>query len=225
MPRFVIFDVDGVLLRLTPPEEEGFFLALKELHGLTGLSRDWNAYRVRNDVDIVGEILEDHFGRPPTAAEFEAWRTRYLEILNDWLTRGVFEVEAIPGAAGLLAGLASRGIATGIATANVIDCARIRLERAGMWRHVGSSAGAEGGGAKRVILERLMTRIGAARDEVIYVGDNLNDLEAGLALARHFIGFSTDAGQRARLRDGGARYLAGTHAETGAMLDEFLKQR
>ena len=47
----VIFDVDGVLLHLTPEEEDAFFRPFEDLHGLTGLSRDWNSYRIRNDVE------------------------------------------------------------------------------------------------------------------------------------------------------------------------------
>jgi FMN phosphatase YigB (HAD superfamily) len=44
----VIFDVDGVLLDLTAPEEDAFFLAFERRYGITGLSRDWDNYRVRN---------------------------------------------------------------------------------------------------------------------------------------------------------------------------------
>ena len=41
----VIFDVDGVLLHLTPEEEDAFFRPFEDLHGLTGLSRDWKRQR------------------------------------------------------------------------------------------------------------------------------------------------------------------------------------
>src|SRR5690606_8860878 len=40
----VIFDVDGVLLDLTRPEEDAFFAPFERLYGLTGLSRDWDSY-------------------------------------------------------------------------------------------------------------------------------------------------------------------------------------
>ena len=53
MDSAVIFDVDGVLLDLTAPEEDAFFLAFARLHGLTGLSRDWDSYRIRNDEHII----------------------------------------------------------------------------------------------------------------------------------------------------------------------------
>ncbi len=43
-PAAVIFDVDGVLLDLTPPEEDAFFAPFARRHGLAGLSRDWDSY-------------------------------------------------------------------------------------------------------------------------------------------------------------------------------------
>ena len=36
----VVFDVDGVLLELTAPEEDAFFLVFERHYGITGLSRD-----------------------------------------------------------------------------------------------------------------------------------------------------------------------------------------
>ena len=53
MPKAVIFDVDGVLLHLSPAEEDGFFEPFREAYGLTGLSRDWNAYHIRNDLQGI----------------------------------------------------------------------------------------------------------------------------------------------------------------------------
>ncbi len=61
----VVFDVDGPLLDLTRPEEDAFFVPFERLYGLTGLSRDWDSYRTRNDEDIIREILENHLGRAP----------------------------------------------------------------------------------------------------------------------------------------------------------------
>ena len=83
MDRAVIFDVDGVLLDLTTAEEDAFFLAFERLHGLTGLSRDWDSYRVRNDEHIIAEILERH--ELPKSAH-EAIVAEHLAILSDGLS-------------------------------------------------------------------------------------------------------------------------------------------
>lgn len=223
MPRFVIFDVDGVLLHLTSREEDGFFEPFRILYGLTGLSRDWNSYRIRNDVHIVEEIFETHLKRKIAPLEFEAWRARYLSLMADWLKQNVFTVEVVPGALELLSDLKSAGVPTGIATANILDAARLRLESAGLWALLAHARGAEGGGAKKAILARLIADLGARRSDIIYIGDNLNDLDAGLAHAGRFIGFSTNPEQRSLLKRHGAEFTAGDHRETRAILKALLQ--
>jgi phosphoglycolate phosphatase-like HAD superfamily hydrolase len=222
MPKAVIFDVDGVLLHLSPAEEDGFFEPFREAYGLTGLSRDWNAYHIRNDLHIVQEIIETHFGRAATAQEVEAWRRRYLEIIQQWMQRGVFAVEPVAGAVDLLCDLGRCGTLIGIATANIIDAARIRLEAAGAWPHIRHWAGAESGGPKKQILGKLVSDLGLTSRDVIYVGDNLNDFEAGREHAGHFIGFSSSARQRQYLKECGVVLLAGNYRETRLLLERLL---
>jgi phosphoglycolate phosphatase-like HAD superfamily hydrolase len=223
MPKAVIFDVDGVLLNLTPPEVDGFFEPFREIYGLTGLSRDWNSYRTRNDVLIVEEIIGTHFKRPLKPDEFSAWRQRYLEIIRDWLARRVFAVEVIPGALDLLRDLSASGVITGIATANIIDAARIRLESAGLWPHIHYASGAEDGGPKQEILAHLVSRLGLRQGDVIYIGDNLNDVAAGHSVAGHFIGFSTEREQRRILRNHGAELVVSNHMGTRRLLKPLLE--
>ena len=81
MDRAVIFDVDGVLLDLTAAEEDAFFLAFERLHGITGLSRDWDSYRVRNDEHIIAEILERH--GLPTVRMRRWWRSIWRSCPRD----------------------------------------------------------------------------------------------------------------------------------------------
>jgi phosphoglycolate phosphatase-like HAD superfamily hydrolase len=222
MPKAVIFDVDGVLLNLTPAEEDGFFEPFREAYGLTGLSRDWSAYNIRNDLHIVREIIETHLGRAATPGEVHAWRRRYLQIVEDWMERGRFAVQPIAGAFELLRDLCGSGTLTGIATANIIDAARLRLEAVGFWPHIRCAAGAESGGPKKQILGKLISDVGLPPGDVIYVGDNLNDFEAGREHAGHFIGFSSSARQRQYLRDCGVVLLAGDHRETRLLLERLL---
>lgn len=222
MPKAVIFDVDGVLLHLSPAEEDGFFEPFREAYGLTGLSRDWSAYDIRNDLHIVREIIATRLGRMATPEEVQVWRSRYLEIIQDWMARGIFAVQPIAGAFDLLRDLCSSGTLTGVATANIIDAARMRLEAVGFWPHIRCAAGAECGGPKKQILGKLISDLGLSRDDVIYIGDNLNDLEAGREHAGHFIGFSSSARQRQYLKERGAVLLAGDHRETRLLLERLL---
>ncbi len=210
MDSAVIFDVDGVLLDLTPAEEDAFFLAFARRYGLSGLSRDWDSYRVRNDEHIIAEILETH-GLPP--ADHAQVVADYLSILEEGLSSGALNAVRIAGAAEMLGQLSGQRL--GIATANLLSAARQRLESQGLWHHVQDLAfGAEGSGHKRETVARAIAATGLPRERIVYIGDNLNDVDAGLANGVHFIGFSVDDARREKLGKAGARHLAADHGET-----------
>lgn len=219
MDSAIIFDVDGVLLELTAAEEDAFFLAFEHRYGLTGLSRDWDAYRIRNDEHIIAEILEAN-GLP--AADHAAVVSRYQAILADGIRDARLLPVVIPGTRELLAGLASNH-RLGIATANLLGIARLRLEHHGLWAPVASLAfGAEGSGHKRETVSRAIAATGLPKSRIVYIGDNLNDVDAGLANGVHFIGFSTDPARRRKLAAAGAAHLAASHDDTARLISRFL---
>jgi phosphoglycolate phosphatase-like HAD superfamily hydrolase len=210
----IIFDVDGVLLDLTRVEEEIFFEALSRFVPTENLSRDWNSYRIRNDDDIIAEILERTLSpvdlKPKVIAHYAAL-----------LTSSNLQSKPITGAAGLVAAL-SGNVRLGIATANLLFAAKHRLQQAGFWTAVSQHAsGADGGGHKSVILGRTITGL-PPQTHVIYIGDNINDVEAARVHDVMFIGFSEDALRRDKLRRAGAKHLSATHVETLALINQML---
>jgi phosphoglycolate phosphatase-like HAD superfamily hydrolase len=218
----VIFDVDGVLLDLTPQEEDAFFWAFAKLHGLEGQSRDWDSYRIRNDEDIITEILERYFGRQPSRDEHRAIITAYLNHLASDIDLKRLAPSPIEGAADLLGRLKGRA-RLGIATANLREAAELRLAACQMWTPVQDHAfGADGGGAKRDILGRAIAATGLPRERIVFVGDNLNDVEAGLAHGVHFIGFSRDETKCRRLVGGGAKLVCNHHQDTLKHIEQAL---
>lgn len=211
MDSAVIFDVDGVLLDLTPAEEDAFFLPFERRYGLTGLSRDWDSYRIRNDEHIITEILERNALPQLDSVSVIA---DYLAILNS----GTVEAKEIAGAKALLDTLSQRA-RLGIATANLLCAAKLRLQARGLWKPVrGLAFGADGSGHKRETVARAVSATGLPEHRIVYVGDNINDVEAGLANGVHFIGFSEDASRRAKLARAGARHISGDHAETSEII-------
>jgi len=220
----VIFDVDGPLLDLTRPEEDAFFVPFERLYGLTGLSRDWDSYRTRNDEDIIAEILESHLGRAPREGERRQVIDLYGEVLREGFSSGRLKASAVPGADALLDRLASLpGMALGMATANLRRAAEIRLRAAGLWNPVSRYPGAaDGGGAKRQVLARVIRDIDLPPQRIVFIGDNLNDVEAGRANGTHFIGFHWEESRRKRLSDNGAAHVSGDHEETYRLIERLL---
>jgi HAD superfamily hydrolase (TIGR01549 family) len=210
MDSAVIFDVDGVLLHLSKAEEEIFFEALSAFVPTHNLSRDWNSYRIRNDDDIIAEILERN-GK--AAALKQDVIAHYLATLEKALNAHL-KSSPVPGASELLQNLHGKA-RLGIATANLLTAAQLRLQHAKLWDFVGHTAqGADGGGHKRYILARLLQRIDLTPSRVVYVGDNLNDFEAGTRNGVHFIGFSIDPEKRRALSQNGALLVTENHLET-----------
>jgi phosphoglycolate phosphatase-like HAD superfamily hydrolase len=215
----VIFDVDGVLLELTRPEEEIFFTALSRYLPTESLSRDWNRYGIRNDDDIISEILERNVMSNKIKPEIIA---HYIALLDRAVTSGAIVTQEIPGVVTRLKDVQPFA-SIGFASANLREAARLRLQAVGLWGHVSSHAfGADGGGHKHEILARALATSNVPKSRVVYVGDNVNDLVAGRENGVHFIGFSADAQRRQQLSGAGARFLAQNHVETLDFVRHFL---
>jgi len=217
----VIFDVDGVLLELTRAEEDAFFVPFERRYGLKDISRDWNAYAIRNDENIIAEILARH-GLPEH--EYAAVVADYLEVLKLQLADGTIETIAISGALELLQNLHG-SLQIGIATANLRSAAELRLKHAGLWDHVSACAhGADGGGHKREILACAIATTGLPKSRIVYIGDNLNDVAAGLSNGVHFIAFSTDLGRLAELKRAGANHTSNNHLDSFRLIGHLLQR-
>jgi phosphoglycolate phosphatase-like HAD superfamily hydrolase len=216
----IIFDVDGVLLELTPAEEELFFIPFASRCDASKLSRDWNSYRIRNDEEITAEIVE-RLGLP--GYEKQNITTEYLSLLQEQLESKALASLPIKGTETLLKAC-SNFAQLGIATANFREAAELRLLSVGLWHHVSAHAfGADGGGHKREILGRALQSLELPKSNIIYIGDNINDVDAGLMNGVRFIGFSENPDRLKTLKSHGAEFLAQNHAETLKVINSFLE--
>jgi phosphoglycolate phosphatase-like HAD superfamily hydrolase len=215
----IIFDVDGVLLELTRDEEELFFEPFRSRCDAERLSRDWNSYAIRNDEDIIKEVVARH-GLPATEAS--AITHEYLSLLEQRLNTRHIVSQSIAGAKTLIDRFNTRA-RLGIATANFRRAAELRLAQAGLWHPVSQLAfGADGGGHKSAILARAIKSLSMSPQRIIFIGDNVNDVIAGLENKVHFIGFSESAQRREKLAASGAKILSATHQETETLLEQLL---
>ncbi len=214
----IIFDVDGVLLELTRAEEELFFQPFAKRIDADVLSRDWNSYSIRNDEDIVREIVE-RYGLPHSEASII--REEYLTLLEQELG-GTLKTEPIAGAEQLIRAFTDVA-KLGIATANFREAARLRLQQAQMWSAISELAyGADGGGHKTAILGRVIAASEIPKSRIIFIGDNVTDVKAGISNNVHFIGFSSDASRRKSLEAAGATRLCADHTQTRLTIQRIL---
>ena len=147
----------------------------------------------------------------------------YLSHLANGIDAGRLKPSPIAGAESLLDDLAGT-LKLGIATANLLEAASLRLAACAIREPVKNCAfGANGGGAKRQILARAMADLALPPDRIIFIGDNLNDVEAGLANGVHFIGFSEDQAKCRYLADAGAKRVCNHHRDTLKHIRDALR--
>ncbi|MGI9373306.1 MAG: HAD family hydrolase [Hyphomicrobiales bacterium] len=225
----IIFDIDGVLLHLTEAEENVFFQALEDVHGITGASRDWNSYKVRNDIEIIEELVESHYGRTPTPQDVRRVADRYRALLDIGLKSGALEVHKIEGIEPVLLELGWRdGVILGVATANLKVAADLRLKEAGLKDWISIGGYADGRGPKSEILRQVIARLRddagkpIPKERIVFLGDNPNDVRAGVENGVHFIGFAVNDAQDKLLRDAGAQTILSDHLETLRTIDKLL---
>ena len=225
----VIFDVDGVILHLTPPEEAAFFQALEVVFGIKDASPDWDGYRVRNDVEIVEELIETRLNRAASPDDIIAFTDKYISLVDVAIRTGEIEVLEIAGIRDVLMALTQvENLVMGLATANLMSMAKMRLRHVGLNDFFKIGGFAEARGPKRQILQ---TTIAALQDEkgrpipkerVVFLGDNVGDVDAGLANGCGLIAFSEDESKHQKLKKAGATHIISSHSETVPMIERLL---
>lgn len=228
----VIFDVDGVILHLTPPEEAAFFKALEVVFGIDDASPDWDSYRARNDVEIVEELIETRLGRPPTSGDIIAFTDKYISLVDVALRTGEIEVLEVEGIREVLMALTrAENLIMGLATANLMGMAKMRLRHVGLNDFFKVGGFAEARGPKRQILKATIAGLQDERgrpipkERIVFLGDNVGDVDAGLANGCGLIAFSEDEGKHQRLKAAGATHIIASHTDTVALIEDLLGQR
>lgn len=225
----VIFDVDGVILHLTPPEEAAYFKALELVFGIVDASPDWDSYRARNDVEIVEELIETRLDRPAEPADILAFTDKYISLVDVGIRTGEIEVLEIDGIRDVLMALTrADNLVMGLATANLMGMAKMRLRHVGLSDFFKVGGFAEARGPKRQILQKTIAGLSDERgvtipkDRVVFLGDNVGDVDAGLSNGCGLIAFSQEHGKHQKLRDAGAQHIISSHAETVPMIEKLL---
>ena len=196
MRKIVIFDIDGTLLELLQAEEDAYLRAFKVCYGITGLSDDWDSYQFRTDIEIAREILNRHFARPCTISELSRVLATYSSLLQSEVYGRGITPKLIPGIKDVLDTLDRANVGLALATANPEQIARLRLEKAEIWKYFGCGAFAEDGKDKTSILSKALSRCRetyrdiTSKESIVFIGDHPTDATAANTLGIHFVGIN-----------------------------------
>jgi len=192
----LLFDIDGTLLTAGGTDRRAMLLAFRELWDVDA-AVDGMPVHGRTDLEIVEHIFRARLRKSPAASELKLLHARYLFHLEKELTTSPgFQV--LPGVPYLLETLnADPDVALGLATGNVEEAAKLKLQRAdllGRFRFgaFGSDA-ADRETLLRVAIERGKAHLARLADHipVIVVGDTVLDVTAGKRLGATTVAVAT----------------------------------
>ncbi|MFI9246903.1 HAD family hydrolase [Streptomyces sp. NPDC053086] len=212
-PGCVLFDFDGPLCRLFPYDRSmPLAKALRSTVEAAGL------------LDVLSaDELTDKDPHVVLRAVHRARRDRDLGDLVARLDRQVGEGERIaarsalptPGADGLVARLAERGIRLAVVTNNAAvaadDYLRARNLRTSFAAVHGRAADPDLMKPHPDVLHRALRGLGLPPEEAVMIGDTPTDFVAAEQAGVRFIGIGRNALKRRRMRDGGAKVVLGSY--------------
>ena len=184
MPKLVLFDIDGTLIRDGGASREAYAIALKETYGYQSdlVRYDFSG---KTDPQITWMVLGDA-GYDDRAIEKglpELWRI-YLQELEGRAVTG--RVRVLPGIKALLAALEARtDITLALLTGNIEPGARLKLAPAELNRYfkVGAfgSDSIERNALAPIALERVNREHGKVFTlaDVVIIGDSIFDVRCG----------------------------------------------
>jgi phosphoglycolate phosphatase-like HAD superfamily hydrolase len=226
--HLVLFDIDGTLTLTNEVDNSCYLCALGEALGATEIDTDWAKYRDVTDSGIASVLWEARYGAPPSSAQLDAVRERFVTLLEQAFAHDPAACRAVPGAAAILAALAERAdFAVGLATGGWLESARLKLHHAGLGEREFPLASASDACAREAIMALAVKRA-AARwgvpcfQSIVYVGDAVWDVRASRNLGYHFIGIGS-AGQAVRLRGEGAKCVIADYGDQTAFSDAIAQ--
>jgi phosphoglycolate phosphatase len=221
-----LFDIDGTLVSGDGAGRRAFDRACLEILGVAGaLGSGDGAIKLDGMTDplILAHVFERHFQRSGSADECQAVLDRYIAHLPGelraskkyWVHEGVHEALDL---------LHRRGAAIGLATGNLREGARLKLEHAQLWHRF-----AFGGFASDAADRAELVAIGIARgrahhgkpvsdDQVWVIGDTPRDVHAAHKAGARCVGVATGSYDVAALRESGADVAVPTLHDWIAML-------
>jgi phosphoglycolate phosphatase len=221
--RLVLFDIDGTLLRCGPQVRPLFAAALAEIYGTTGVL-DGYSFAGKTDPRIVLDLMTAAgISEPEVRRRLPAMRESYLERLEAGLDGE--RMALLPGVTDLLERLVAEGeVTVGLLTGNWERGARIKLSRFGLERYFAFGAYGEDGVVRAelppVALARAERHAGRrfAPEEVLIVGDTVEDVACARAHAVRCLGVATGWTSADHLRQAGAAWVADDLPAAGRLL-------
>ena len=209
-----LFDIDGTLLLSGGAGQRALERVFQERYGLAGAMSGIKPNGLTDP--IIVEQMFEKLGRAAETAEVASLITAYEAILEaEVATSERFRL--MPGARETVEALASHGAPLGLATGNTLAGARIKLERANLWKHF--RCGGYGSDSRErarlvaVAIERANACFERTFDDVLVIGDTPFDVHAAKAVGARCFAIATGGHSMDALAAAGADEVFATLTE------------
>jgi len=208
----VVCDLDGTLTATNQVDSECFAQAIADAAGILDLDRNWSRYECVTDPGITTQILAEHFGKAPDAAQLAAVHDQFVELLKDRLVSSPESFGELPGATESLYRLRNEhGWAIAIASGTWRAAGRIKLQSAGISPEGFPSVFADDSISREGIIELAITRALERYKQpdfgrIVVMGDGVWDVRAAWKLGLPFVGVAAESNGD-RLRAHGASHV------------------
>jgi phosphoglycolate phosphatase len=210
-PHGIIFDLDGTLT----DSKRGLLASLRGMHERVGWAVPDETELMRWLGPPIVTVLAEA-GRSP--AEIER---AILAFRDCQAGGGLLDSMLYPGVDRLIARLDDAGVPLAVATHKMQPDAETVVEHYALrhrFRGVHGRVEGEAGHSKAEVIARAAASIGLPHDELVMVGDRVNDIASAHELGMRSIGVAYGYGGRAELEAAGATRVVDSVDELSALL-------
>ncbi|MFF8910153.1 HAD family hydrolase [Streptomyces olivaceoviridis] len=217
MPELVLWDIDHTLMATRGLGRELWGAAFEQVTGVV----------MREQADVTGSterVILRETARLHDIPYSDELFTRFADALGAVHVRRAAELRerghALPGAAGILAALAARGVRQSVVTGNVRAAAEVKLAVFGLdsYLDLGCGAYAEDGEERPALLRVALERADVPPQEGVFLGDTPADVAGGHKAGVRVVAVATGRTSAADLRSAQAEVVLDGLSDTDQAL-------
>ncbi|MEU2607107.1 HAD family hydrolase [Streptomyces albus] len=219
MPRAALFDVDGTLTDTTYLHVTAWWEALRQA------GHEVHTVALHRAIGLGGHDLIAHvLGEGRDQDQDDAISAAHKTLFGAWHER----LTALEGARELLHALHDRGwLIVLVTSAGPGELAAMRraLDADDLISHISSASDVARGKPAPDSLEQARETVGAAREQTVFIGDSVWDMEAATRAGVTAVGVLSGGNPRADLERAGAQEIYQDPADLLTRLDESVYAR